>query len=36
MQSTINEAPRKNYGTGLFNESNKGYADPQYQYCKAH
>ena len=35
MQSTINEAPRKNYGTGLFNESNKGYADPQYHNGRA-
>jgi hypothetical protein len=36
MQSTINDTPTKNYGTGLFNESNKGYGDPQYHNGKAH
>ena len=34
-RSTINEQPIKNYGMGLFSESNKGYADPQYHDGRA-
>ena len=36
QQSTLNDTPMKNYGMGIFNESNKGYADPQYHNGKAH
>ena len=34
-RSTINDQPIKNYGMGLFSESNKGYADPQYHDGRA-
>ena len=34
-RSSINEQPIKNYGMGLFSESNKGYADPQYHNGRA-
>ena len=34
-RSSINEQPIKNYGMGLFSESNKGYADPQYHDGRA-
>ena len=36
QQSTLNDTSMKNYGMGIFNESNKGYADPQYHNGKAH
>ena len=35
-QSTLNAPQTNKYGSGLFNESNKGYADPQYHNGKAH
>ncbi len=36
QQSTINAARSKNYGMGIFNESNKGYDDLRYHNGRAH
>ena len=36
QQSTLNAPKINKYGFGIFNESNKGYDDPQYHNGKAH
>ena len=36
QQSTLNAPKINKYGSGIFNESNKGYDDPQYHNGKAH